>query len=257
MKTTQTITPMQTTWRWIFLGMLLIGSLPCYAQFKEEFRKELPLAANGRFSLSNINGKVIINAWEGPLAAITAVKEAPSQERMSELSIEIKQSPDRIDIETVYPKVQGQGFSVQYQISLPKTVIINQVRTVNGSVEVLGMTAEVQVSTVNGKVNIQGCSGRIKGETVNGSLNAELTPGLPLKEADLKTVNGSLTLMAGNLADMEVSAETLNGSLKSDYPFEIKKNLVGKSMRGTHGNGSTKVTLKTVNGSIHLNKSSS
>lgn len=226
-------------------------------QFKEEFRKELPLTADGRFSLSNVNGSVIIKAYEGPVVVIQAMKEAPSADRMAELKINISATLESIQVATEYPKGNSGRFSVQYEITMPKSVILNEIETVNGKIEITGMTSEVHFSTVNGGGKVTGCSGRVIGKTVNGGLQVEVTAGLPLVEVRLEAVNGGIRLVAPDLNDVQVKAETVNGGLQSEYPFEIRKGLVGKSMEGNLGNGSGKISMETVNGGIQLVKTAS
>ena len=239
------------------LLMIALLSVPCHAQVKEDFKQAFPIVPNGQFRLSNINGTVVIKAWEELRVQIIAVKEAPSADRMSELKIEIAATADSIEVETIYPQGKGSGFSVNYEVSLPKTVALQKINTVNGKIDITGMASEVHISTVNGDGKIIGCSGRVEGQTVNGGLQVVVGKGQILLEANLSTVNGSLRLIAPDLADARVQANTVNGSIQTDFPFEVKGKLVGKSMEGSLGNGSAGIKLKTVNGSIHLLKTTS
>lgn len=237
--------------------MIALWTGPGFAQYREEFRKELPLAANGIFSLSNVNGGVIVNAYDGATVMIQAVKEAPSADRMAELKIHIEASGERIQVDSEYPKVNGNGFSIKYEITIPKTVILNKIETVNGKIQITGMTSEVHFATVNGGGKVYGCSGRVEGETVNGGLQVEALPGQPLKEVDLKAVNGGIQLIAPDLNDVQVKAETVNGGITTEYPLEVRRGLGGKSLAGTLGNGSGRIHIETVNGGITISRNAS
>lgn len=237
-----------------FLALLFLG-ISCLAQFKEEFRKVLPLSPNGQFRLSNVNGEVVIRTWEQPSVQIIAIKEAASAELLAELKIEVRAVADSVEVETIYPKgVRNGNFSAKYNVTLPKTVVLKQIETVNGNVDIEGMSSEVRFQTVNGNGRLRGCSGRVDGQTVNGGLDVEALAGQNVADASLKTVNGSIKMTVPDLTDVRAEAETVNGSIQTDFPFEVKKHLVGKEMSGSLGSGKGKIQLETVNGSIRLVK---
>src|ERR1700742_2415799 len=82
------------------LGLLL--SLPAYADVTQEFHRTLPLSADGRVSLSNINGNVEITGWEKNEVQIDAVKQAADQQRLDNMRIEINNSANSVEIETKF-----------------------------------------------------------------------------------------------------------------------------------------------------------
>ncbi|MBA3633604.1 MAG: hypothetical protein H0W58_12495, partial [Acidobacteria bacterium] len=48
----------------------------------ERFEQTYPLNANGRVSVSNVNGSITIETWDNPQVKLEAVKIADSKERL-------------------------------------------------------------------------------------------------------------------------------------------------------------------------------
>jgi len=71
--------------------------------------------------------------------------------------------------------------------------------------------------------------------------------------ATFKTVNGGITLTLPGAFDADLSAETLNGSITTDFPVTMGGGEVSRRrLNGRIGNGGRELNLKTVNGSIKL-----
>lgn len=223
------------------------------AREQEDFQQTFQLAANGVFSLSNVNGGVIIQAWDHATTEIRAVKRGPSKENLDLVKIDIRADANRISVDTIYPKGKNNlNVSVSYEVRLPKTVILRSVETVNGSVEVQGMTSEVTAETVNGSVKVLNSSGRVSATTVNGGITAELNRIDAEGDMKFETVNGSIKLVLPEGAGADIAAETVNGSVSSDFPVTVRGKFGPKRMQGVLGQGGANIRMETVNGGINL-----
>jgi DUF4097 and DUF4098 domain-containing protein YvlB len=60
----------------------------------------------------------------------------------------------------------------------------------------------------------------------------------------------TVNLPAG--VDASVRADTLNGSVRSEFPITVQGTVSPRRLRGTIGNGGRELRLSTVNGSIRL-----
>jgi len=238
----------------VFGILILAGALWARdAREQEDFQQTFQLSANGVFSLSNVNGGVIIQAWDHATTEIRAVKRGPSKENMDLVKIDIRADANRIDVATIYPRGKNNlNVSVSYEVRLPKTVILRNVETVNGSVEVQGMTSEVTAETVNGSVKVLNSSGRVSATTVNGGITAELNRIDPEGDMKFETVNGSIKLILPEGAGADVAAETVNGSVSSDFPVTVRGKFGPKRMQGVLGQGGARIRMETVNGGINL-----
>jgi len=92
------------------LGVLVMFWVPAIlAQNEAEpeiSRQAFQLNPGGSFSLKNVNGSVTIQAWDQPSVEIVSTKKGP-KEQMDMVKIEITADPQRIFVDTVYPKGSG------------------------------------------------------------------------------------------------------------------------------------------------------
>src|ERR671932_1679710 len=116
----------------------------------EEFHQTYPLSANGRVSLSNINGGVRVAAWDRNEVKVDAVKRAYTQERLQEARIEVDASPSSVHVETRYPdgnltwRHNGDDWrdnpaTVEYTLTVPRGAALDEVNLVNGGLTVEGL----------------------------------------------------------------------------------------------------------------------
>src|SRR5215212_10745611 len=70
---------------------------------REEFHQTYPLGAQGRVSLSNINGAVRVMSWDRNEVKVDAVKSAYRRDRLDEAKIVVRADADTIHVETDYP----------------------------------------------------------------------------------------------------------------------------------------------------------
>jgi DUF4097 and DUF4098 domain-containing protein YvlB len=238
----------------IFGILILAGALWAQdAREQEDFQQTFQLAPNGVFSLKNVNGGVIVSAWDHPTTEIRAVKRGPSKENMDLVKIDIRADANRISVDTIYPRGKNNlNVSVSYEVRLPKTVVLRSVETVNGSVEVQGMSSEVAAETVNGSVKVLNSSGRVSATTVNGGITAELNRIDAEGDMKFETVNGSINLVLPEGAGANIAAETVNGKVSSDFPVTVRGKFGPKRMQGVLGQGGANIHMETVNGGINL-----
>lgn len=126
-------------------------------------------------------------------------------------------------------------------------------RTVNGEINGEALQADVEAHTVNGSVKVT-TTGSAVANTVNGSVNVTMGRADWPNDANFKTVNGGITLTLPNVIDAELRADTLNGSIASDFPITVTGELSPRRLYGRIGNGGHDLRLSTVNGSIRLIK---
>lgn len=244
------------------------------AQHQEEFQKELPLSSKGSFRLGNVNGDVAISTWKENKVEIKAIKKTRKDaENLQKVKIEVKESTDAVSVETIYPKHDNTGVSVDYTVRVPEGVRLEDVNTVNGGINLTGPFGAATVTTVNGRVRVENASGDLKLETTNGDVeavniagqvSAETTNGgIELDLSGLKgdvraqTVNGGITLKWGAAAAVNgyLEAETTNGSIDVGFPITLQSlEKTRHHLRGQIGSGGPRLSLETVNGSIHLTK---
>ena len=220
----------------------------------EEFHKTVPLNANGRVSLENVNGNVEITGWERNEVQIDAVKSARDQQRLDEAKIEVEGSGNAVSIRTRYPegRTNDNPASVHYTLHVPAGAQLDKIALVNGSLEVSQVHGEVDANLVNGKLKAHDLAGRAKLSTVNGGSDVEYRSLANVSEIEISAVNGSINLGLPASPNAQVSASTVSGSIKSDFPIQVESGFVGQRLSGTLGSGGTRIDLSNVNGSTHI-----
>ena len=229
------------------------------------------LARGKVLRVAGISGHIEATRASGSEASVTAVKSGKS-DRLDEITIEATPSPSGMTICAVYPArhggrtrcttkgIQGEvddvdNAEVDFTIHVPDGVRL-ETEQVNGSIEAEDLGGDVQAASVNGSITI-GTTGLAEASTVNGSIYASMGRESWSNAIHFSTVNGSIRLTLPRGVDTDVSAESVNGSFRSDFPSQTMKAVWGGagSMRARIGSGTSKLRLSTVNGDISLMRS--
>jgi hypothetical protein len=231
-------------------------------QFTEEFHHVYPLSATGRLELNNINGAVRITAWDRNEVKLDAVKYAKVKERLDEAKIVVDAEANSISIRTEYPQ-RGRNSSnewdnpasVEYTLTVPRTAWLDEIRLINGPLDIQGVTGEVHASCINGKLSARGLAGQVRLSTINGKLEAGFER-LGDQTIQLSSVNGSVELNIPSDSKADLEASSLQGSIDDDFGLQVHRHFVGRNLRGELGGGGTRIKLSNVNGRIEVRHNS-
>jgi DUF4097 and DUF4098 domain-containing protein YvlB len=247
--------------RTVILSVALVFSLSANAEVTKEETFSFKISDSGSFSLSNVNGDVTVTGGDGNTIEVVATKKAGSQKQLDGIEIKISESADSVEIETDLPSSEGwfkwgnDGAEVTYEVTVPSGISLDSIETVNGEVEIRGVSGDVNASTVNGEINLEDLAADVEMDTVNGTINASFAKLEGQQKVKASTVNGRMTLNLPADADVDVNADTLNGNISADdFDLEVDKGFVGSDLNGKIGSGSASLNLDTVNGSIKIRK---
>lgn len=148
--------------------------------------------------------------------------------------------------------VKKNDVAVRFTVHLPANIPVTA-STVNGGLEIDGVSAPVEANTVNGRISVNTSKGPIRAETVNGSIEANMQE-LAGGDVKLTTVNGSVTAGLPARINANIDAETVNGRVETEFPVKMIGKMTTRHLRGTIGNGGATLKLVTVNGSIMLHQ---
>jgi DUF4097 and DUF4098 domain-containing protein YvlB len=228
--------------------------------FTEEFHQTYAITADGRIQLDNINGDVHISTWDQNQVKVDAVKYADTKERLDEAKIEINSGKDYLEIRTKYPEhdhnfnwgSHNNPASVEYTLTVPRTVRLDEIKLINGALDINGVKGEVRASCVNGRLEARDLASRAKLSTVNGHLDARFEQ-LANDTIELNSVNGSVELTIPSDSNVELEARTVNGGIDNDFGLRVNHHrFVGHDLRGELGSGGTRIKLENVNGRIEI-----
>lgn len=231
----------------------------------EKFERTYPMTANGRVSVSNINGSIVVEAWDRNEVKFEYTKIADTKERLADLEVEIDARADFFRAETNYDNFKTRGnsegwknngkLSVEFKLSVPRGAILNEIETVNGSVNVSNFVNITRASAVNGAVIAENIRGTAKLSTVNGEVKADFDRLESGSKISLETVNGRVNLVIPSDSNATVRAESLNGNISNDFGLPIKKGkYVGRDLYGRLGAGDVQIRLESVNGSLSIGR---
>ena len=228
-------------------------------------------AANGRITLEGSDrDEVTVQAWKKVRGRGTAAAEFAEQ-----VEIYAEQIGDELRIFTDHPPPpKGVNLSVRYAIETPREVDVN-LRTVNGKIEISGISGSIDATTVNDVIKLEGDTGPIRARTTNGSIRAEI--GLLNNDAEFSTTNGTIGVEVDCCVG-SVAALTTNGSINLTLPADFAGQLDAEARRGrVHSDfsilvvskvrnrlkgeigegGEAVVKLRSTNGSIRLKRQES
>ena len=227
----------------------------------ERFEQTYPLNANGRVSVSNVNGSITIESWDRAEVKLEAVKIADSRERLSEFSIKIDSESNYLNVETDYERQNNRQYGrnykteVQYRLTVPRTAVLDEIETVNGQISISNMTNITKASAVNGKVVAVNLQGTAKLSTVNGTVEADFDRLQTTSKISLDTVNGTVNLTIPSDANATIKADTVNGSINNEFGLRVRTGkYVGKDLYGKIGSGDVQIKLNSVNGGLTVKR---
>lgn len=256
------------TWLGAGLGTicaLLVLALGAHASehrgaLSEEFHHTYPLSADGRVELDNINGPVHISAWDRNEVKVDAIKSADTKERLEEAQIEIDSGADYVSIRTRYPNhdqtwnwgSHNNPASVEYSLTVPRAARLDEIKLINGSLDVTDVSGEVRASCINGRLEARNLAGRSHLSTINGRLDANFAQ-LAGSPVELNSVNGSVDLTIPSDSKAEIEASTISGRIDNDFGLHVNTHrFVGHDLRGELAGGGTRIELRNINGRIEV-----
>jgi len=256
------------TWLGATLGTacaLLILALGAHASdhrgaLSEEFHQTYALTADGRVELDNINGPVHISSWDRNEVKVDAIKSADTKERLDEAKIEIDSGKDYLSIRTRYPEhnqnwnsgSHNNPASVEYTLTVPRAARLDEIKLINGSLDIAGVSGEVNASCINGRLEAHNLAGRARLSTINGHLDARFDQ-LAGHSVELNSVNGSVDLTIPSDSNAEVEATTVSGGINNDFGLHVNHHrFIGHDLRGELGSGGTHIRISNVNGRVEV-----
>ena len=252
-------------------GLLLPAAVSTSAATREgeAFQWKRALAAGKTIEIKGVNGDITASRATGKDVEVKASKRAKKSDP-DEVTIEVIEHDEGVTICAKYPNSDGRenecapgdgghmnfrdnDVQVNFEVRVPAGVRL-VARTVNGEIEADGMGGPVEARTVNGGVSIS-TTGYADATTVNGSITASMGSAKWPDGLSFTTVNGTIRLTLPPGINADVDAQTVNGSIDTDFPVTVQGKFSKRRLRGTIGKGGQRLDLETVNGGITLRSS--
>jgi len=238
---------------WAVLGALAAGNTmfaTVIARPQTAFRHLYALHQDGRVTIQNLYGNVTITAWDRDAVLVEAIKHSADPRRLEDARIVVEPTADSLSIRTQYAGSDADyPTSVEYRITVPRRVHLENVVLTNGQLSLNGLSGRVKASAVNGDIRALKLGGEVELSTINGRVEADFDRTSPANPISLSSVNGpiNLTIPQGSGASLE--ARNLSGGIASDIG-RVARTEAGHRLI-VKGSG-PQIRLHNVNGGISI-----
>jgi hypothetical protein len=144
----------------------------------------------------------------------------------------------------------GTDAKVFFAVQVPAGVELDLVN-INGDIRAAS-AAPVLARTVNGDVIVATAAGPVQAKTMNGSVDirmASLSNGDSVKA---ETMNGSAFVYLPERLDAALDLSVTNGRASTDFPVTVQGETDRRHLRGTIGQGTHPVWIRSMNGEVAL-----
>lgn len=235
----------------------------------ETYDATFPVTAGTLLDVQNRNGSLSIVATDGDSIIIHAVKNTNyGKSEFNKVRIDVTQG-DPFTIATTVLREPAR-VSVNYELRVPRSMLLRKAVTSNGSVEAAGVKGTMELHTTNGNVKAENIDGAVRAETSNGRVTirkataisgATTTNGaiecevaaLDGASVDIHTTNGSVTVWLDPDLPATLDATTTNGNLNMNGITLDNATATKHSIRGDLGTPKGVLSVRTTNGSVNIN----
>jgi hypothetical protein len=192
---------------WIIAGVIA-GTLLAPAWAGTPINETRPLNADGRVSVNNLAGEIVVSAWDKKEVSITGELGADVEK------LEISGDDDSLKIYVRYPRNnRNRVEETLLQLQVPRAAAVT-LEAVSADLRINGVEGELHASSVSGDVQADVGSTDVSLETVSGDIKLRA----PTRRAELHSVSGDILASGGHGS---VKSEAVSGDVNiSGGPFE-------------------------------------
>ncbi|WP_169303015.1 DUF4097 family beta strand repeat-containing protein [Thalassotalea mangrovi] len=243
----------------ISLALASLITFQAQADADKTIEKTFDLSGKGELLVDNVNGNVEITGWDQNQISVKAIVTADDEEDLENVDVKMRQSGNRVSIETDYKERGGWGSnnsgSVEYLIQVPVTTDLSEIDLVNGALSVDGVRGELNADMVNGSIEASGLASNVEVDAVNGGIELTFADDAKNIDIEVETVNGGIRIHLPEEFGAKVDASTGNGSIRTEFGLTGEKGkYYGTDLKGKFGDASSSLDLESVNGSIRVMK---
>lgn len=232
----------------------IIGLTFAVTASAQDFEKSYRIGAGGQVRITNVSGDVIVTAYDGDAIIVRGIKKGRDRDRVE---IEDRSSEGRVDVGARYPKECNCDASIRFEVRVPRSVSYNfdSISSVSGDVDVSGVTGRLRASAVSGDVKVKNVSGSASVNSVSGDVEVEVDRLDGSDDMKFSSVSGDVVVRMPSNLDADVDISSMSGSIKTDFPIEVREERHGTRTyaRGRLGSGSRRVNMSSVSGDLSLN----
>lgn len=244
------------------LIFLLGGMFITPALADQQVDKTIDAAADGDVEIYNTAGSITVRGWSRDSVQVTG----EIGDDVEELILE--RDGDYILVKVKVPHNHGRDIDAEITVNVPEDSSMEvsgvsadidvkgvngdqSLQTVSGDVEVVGVAGDLEAASVSGDVDVTGTGedGETSAATVSGDVSASDCAG----ELEAESVSGDVTIAGGSYE--RVNFETVNGNLTFAAELRRGGKIAAESVNGDveldfDGDVSASFDIETFNGDI-------
>jgi DUF4097 and DUF4098 domain-containing protein YvlB len=202
-----------------------------------QFAKEYTLDIGGEFWVDNPFGDIEIIGIDEPGLKITGVKTTIGadadalREAQENTQVTIAGDQRVRVVRTILPAVRNRWSSnMLFSIRVPRTVNVKVASHTSQRIRVANIIGNVTVKNVNGEIRLDNVTGPAIIDSVNGNIIYDYFV-KPQANAQLSTVNGSVTVYVPGDSNFEWVGDSVRGDYLTTMPARVQ--LTGTSLRAS------------------------
>jgi DUF4097 and DUF4098 domain-containing protein YvlB len=180
------------------------------AEQSDRLSRRIRLGRDGRVSISNISGDIVVSAGGGDEVAIDAVKHG-DRGSLDRVRIVIDDRPGRVDISTESDTVfrNNNNVSVDYTVTVPDNAALD-LKSISGNVKVSGVKGSVRAQSISGNVSTSNAPRVEWARTVSG--NVDLAGVSHDGDLELQSISGGVHVTG--VKARSLNANTVSGDIR-------------------------------------------
>jgi DUF4097 and DUF4098 domain-containing protein YvlB len=237
----------------------------------QDFQQSYRIGAGGSVSIRNVSGDVTVTGYDGDAITVNGFKEGADRDQVT---VEDLSGSDRVDLRVRYPRNCNCDASIRFEVRVPRSVRyrFDRLSTASGNITVSAVTGQININTASGDVLVKDVSGTIHANTASGEMRVQDVSGAVSANSasgdveveiarlegsdDMKfsTASGDVSVRLPTNLDATVSMSSMSGSIKTNFPIEVKQREYGpgSTASGRLGNGSRSLRISSASGDVSL-----
>lgn len=224
-------------------AMLVVASL---AGAEQPVNASRSVAADATISIENVAGSLMILGSETAELVVTGTMGDDVEE------LEISGDAEDLSVEVVIPDDDDwhgeRKIKADLEVRVPRGASL-EIETVSASIDISGVSGEIEAGSVSGAVTVAGGANEIEAESVSGAITVTGGSGLVVAES----VSGSVKLAE---VSGDIEATTVSGKIRVEAgvvdDVEIESVAGSVYFKGLLGGGDLEVESHSGNIEVHL-----
>ncbi|MDH4209883.1 MAG: DUF4097 family beta strand repeat-containing protein [candidate division WOR-3 bacterium] len=202
------------------VSIMVPNALFGFFEKTEEFRETYEVPSGTKLQVHNANGDIKISQWGEDYVEVYAKKKTShGEEELAKVDIEVVVD-DMMKVRTKYLEKDAR-VSVKYDIKVPKDVVVQEIKTSNGEIEIKGTNGDTRLMTSNGEIYVTDVNGTVSVQTSNGEIEIKRTTAV----LEANTSNGEVSVEIYNMPEDGTNISSSNGSIQVYISDELNAGL--------------------------------